>query len=137
MRNTSNSDTNKPERSGFPNNTYTFFITMEKEESIRIIETPNCLASCPDWPDRRSYADITNLHIENSREAAESNRCASNDFASELIRGATVIDIGAGQGKLISELRQISIDKGLNWNLIAVSATELNKDYIKAASCTY
>lgn len=92
---------------------------------------------CPQWPDTRTYEDVIKLHAQNTEEAAKSERFGVCDFAKDLKEGAAIIDIGAGRGILTSDLRQIAQQKGLKYQLVAVSATEMDAEHIQNADHIY
>ena len=91
----------------------------------------------PAWPETRSYDDIIQLHSENSMEAAQTGNVCVRDFAKEFLDCATVIDIGAGKGVLIADLRQMAQKQGINFNLVAVGATVLDAEHAKSANYVY
>lgn len=91
----------------------------------------------PQWPDRRTYEDIIKLHASNTEGDVINQQIGVFDFAQNLPASAIVIDIGAGKGALISDLRKIGRQKEAKYHLVAVSATELDAEHAKHADVIY
>lgn len=92
---------------------------------------------CPQWPDTRTYEDIIKLHAINTQKDVLDEQTGIFDFAENLPDSAIVIDIGAGKGRLISNLKHMAEKKGVKFHLVAVSATELDATHAKDADSIY
>lgn len=90
------------------------------------------------WPEGRSLENVEKLHTPQTQIALESNQLAPKiNIPNEIPNDAIVVDIGAGVGRTLFDLRHHLTAQGKSAKLIAVGITPLQDRYLDAVDAVF